>query len=197
MPPKTIKRAIKNCLENLPEKDFKKFCDALISDAGIATSRVENKDYLEVTNVIVSNFGEAKALDVVIELLEDIGCKDKADALVAETKELTSKAGSSRSAGASAGADHVTPEADGALFVDKYREELIQRVTNIPQILDQLLAKEVIDQETYDEISALPTSQKQMRRLYKSLKVARAKDKFYEILEGKEKWLIDDLKKKK
>lgn len=81
MPPKTIKRAIKNCLENLPEKDFKKFCDALISDAGIATSRVENKDYLEVTNVIVSNFGEAKALDVVIELLEDIGCKDKADAL--------------------------------------------------------------------------------------------------------------------
>lgn len=81
--------------------------------------------------------------------------------------------------------------------MDKYREELIQRVTNIPQILDQLLAKEVIDQETYDEISALPTSQKQMRRLYKSLKVARAKDKFYEILEGKEKWLIDDLKKKK
>lgn len=62
-------------------KNFKKFCDALIADAGIATSRVEGKDYLEVTNVIVSNFGEAKALDVVIELLEDNGCKEHADAL--------------------------------------------------------------------------------------------------------------------
>ena len=81
MPPKTIKKAIKNCLENLREKDFKKFCDALIADAGIATSRVEGKDFLDVTNVIVITFGEAKALDMVIDLLEDNGCKEQADAL--------------------------------------------------------------------------------------------------------------------
>ncbi|KAM8735556.1 apoptosis-associated speck-like protein containing a CARD isoform 2-T2 [Acanthopagrus schlegelii] len=194
MPPKTIKKAIKNCLENLREKDFKKFCDALIADAGIATSRVEGKDFLDVTNVVVTNFGEAKALDMVIELLEDNGCKEQADALVAETKELTSKAGSSKSAGASAGTDRVTPKADEH-FVDRYREDLIQRVKTIPQILDQLLTKKVIDQETYDKIRVMRPPQEQMREIYKSLNARACKDIFYEILEEKEKWLIEDLKK--
>ncbi|XP_036929640.1 apoptosis-associated speck-like protein containing a CARD isoform X2 [Acanthopagrus latus] len=195
MPPKTIKKAIKNCLENLREKDFKKFCDALIADAGIATSRVEGKDFLDVTNVVVTNFGEAKALDMVIDLLEDNGCKEQADALVAETKELTSKAGSSKSAGASTGTDRVTPKADGERFVDRYREDLIQRVKTIPQILDQLLTKKVIDQETYDKIRVMRPPQEQMREIYKSLNARACKDIFYEILEEKEKWLIEDLKK--
>ena len=80
--------------------------------------------------------------------------------------------------------------------MDRYREDLIQRVNTIPQILDQLLTKKVIDQETYDKIRVMRPPQEQMRELYKSLNVARAcKDIFYEILEEKEKWLIEDLKK--
>lgn len=80
--------------------------------------------------------------------------------------------------------------------MDRYREDLIQRVKTIPQILDQLLTKKVIDQETYDKIRVMRPPQEQMREIYKSLNVARAcKDIFYEILEEKQKRLIDDLKK--
>ena len=79
--------------------------------------------------------------------------------------------------------------------MDKHKVQLIQRVKTISQILDQLLTKKVIDQETYDKIRAVKPSQEQMRELYSSLNAAVCKDIFYEILEEKQKWLIDDLKK--
>lgn len=75
MAPKT-KKAIQDFLENLTAGNFKKFCQALVDRSDkprIATSKVEGKDFLDVTNVIVTTFGEAKALDVVIELLTE--CK--------------------------------------------------------------------------------------------------------------------------
>uniref|UniRef100_A0A3P9DKC0 Pyrin domain-containing protein n=1 Tax=Maylandia zebra TaxID=106582 RepID=A0A3P9DKC0_9CICH len=84
-------------------------------------------------------------------------------------------------------------------FVDKHRVELIQRVSNIEQILDELQYKEVIDQEQYDKFRALPTSQGRMRELYSGpLKASAAscKDIFYESLLANEKFLVEDLSKK-
>ncbi|KAM6995283.1 apoptosis-associated speck-like protein containing a CARD [Tautogolabrus adspersus] len=76
------------------------------------------------------------------------------------------------------------------------REEAKELVSNIEPILDQLLERGVIQQESYDTIRALPTSQKKMRALFSScLKAGAAvKDIFYEILQEYEKFLIDDLK---
>ncbi len=79
--------------------------------------------------------------------------------------------------------------------MDKYKLQLIDRVTNIPPILDVLLEKEVIDLENYNRIRKLPTSQDKMRELYSGCLQAskRAKDIFYEALKQKERYLIEDL----
>uniref|UniRef100_A0A669B1N8 CARD domain-containing protein n=1 Tax=Oreochromis niloticus TaxID=8128 RepID=A0A669B1N8_ORENI len=80
-------------------------------------------------------------------------------------------------------------------FVDKHRVELIQRVSNIELILDELLKEKVIQQESYDRIRALQTSQEKMRELYSGpLKAGSAsKDVFYQILQTHERLLVNDL----
>uniref|UniRef100_A0A669CQH8 CARD domain-containing protein n=1 Tax=Oreochromis niloticus TaxID=8128 RepID=A0A669CQH8_ORENI len=80
-------------------------------------------------------------------------------------------------------------------FVDEHRVELIQRVTNIELILDELLKEKVIQQESYDRIRALQTSQEKMRELYSGpLKAGSAsKDVFYQILQTHERLLVNDL----
>nr|XP_024655557.1 uncharacterized protein LOC112431243 isoform X2 [Maylandia zebra] len=86
--------------------------------------------------------------------------------------------------------------ADGEHFVDKHSVQLIQGVSNIAPILDELLDKEVIDQEQYDKIRALPTSQDRMRELYSGpLKAGAAyKDIFHQILLANEKFLVNELR---
>lgn len=81
-------------------------------------------------------------------------------------------------------------------FVDKYRCALIGRVSNVAPILDELLTKKVIDQETYERIRSLPTCQEKIRELYCSgLKGGKScKDAFFKSLEKNEPFLLDDLK---
>lgn len=85
----------------------------------------------------------------------------------------------------------------GEHFVDKHRCDLINRVNNVAQILDELLNKRVINQEGYDKIRCLKTRQDQMRELYCSgLKASKAcKDIFFTSLEEHEPYLMDELKK--
>ena len=80
MAPPTIRTAIKNCLKDLTAGELEEFKDALIAEKGVPTSSVEGKNFLVVTRVIDTTFSD-EALKVVIELLNDIGCKKKADAL--------------------------------------------------------------------------------------------------------------------
>lgn len=79
--------------------------------------------------------------------------------------------------------------------MDKYRCALINRVSNIAPILDELLNKKVIDQEAYERIRRLPTCQEKIRELYCSgLKGGKAcRDAFFKSLEKNEPFLIDDL----
>lgn len=80
--------------------------------------------------------------------------------------------------------------------MDKYRSDLIKRVSHIGPILDELLKKKVIDQEAFERIRSLPTSYEKIRELYCSgLKGGKAcKDAFFESLEKNEAFLIDDLR---
>ncbi len=83
--------------------------------------------------------------------------------------------------------------------MDKHQCDLIERVSNIKPILDNLLKKGVIQQEDYDTIGAIQTTQERMRKLYSGpLKAGgqAGKDIFYEILEAKESYLVADLKRK-
>ncbi|MEQ2288610.1 hypothetical protein AMECASPLE_024425 [Ameca splendens] len=79
-------------------------------------------------------------------------------------------------------------------FVDKYRDELIQRVRNIGPILDGLLQQNVLQQEAYNTITSLQTSESQMREIFCCLRAGDAcKDIFHRLLEQKEPFLISDL----
>ncbi|XP_025766776.1 apoptosis-associated speck-like protein containing a CARD [Oreochromis niloticus] len=95
--------------------------------------------------------------------------------------------------GPSAGATGVRALTDGQNhFVDAHEAELIHRVSNIEPILDDLKGK-IIQQEAYDKIRALQTSQEKMRKLYSGpLKAGDAsKEAFYQILKKHEKMLIE------
>lgn len=80
-------------------------------------------------------------------------------------------------------------------FVDKHRVELVQRVTNIPAILDQLLREKVILNDDYDTIRSKPINSEKMRAIYDGpMKKGRAaKDVFYRILKEQERFLVQDL----
>ncbi|XP_049900901.1 uncharacterized protein LOC126390570 [Epinephelus moara] len=83
-------------------------------------------------------------------------------------------------------------------FLDKHRDELIQRVKNTAAILDELLSENVIQQHNYDKIRALPTSQEIMRELFNQPLASsgvQGKETFYKILNKHESYLIDDLKR--
>lgn len=61
--------------------------------------------------------------------------------------------------------------------MDKHRDYLICSVTKVELILKELLTKGVIQQESCDEIKALPTSVEQMRKLFDCLTDAGHGDK--------------------
>ncbi|XP_034730276.1 apoptosis-associated speck-like protein containing a CARD [Etheostoma cragini] len=87
--------------------------------------------------------------------------------------------------------------ADEKHFVDEHRIKLIEKVSNIPAILDELLCENVIQKDSYDKISALPTSKEKMRELFSGpLKASgvQGKEMFYKILNKHEPYLMNDLK---
>lgn len=197
MPGKTIKQALSDTLEDLSEQDFKKFRHRLLDrseEPRIRRNKVEGKDQLDVADVMVSHYTDERALRVAVEILEMIGCTREAKDLVEDAGGLPSDTASS--AGASAGAAGVQPKAGEKHFVDKHQVQLIQRVSRIGPILDELLDEGVINQETYNKIRALPTSQEQMRELYSGPLQASpvCKDIFYKILQEHDKFLVNDLK---
>nr|ACQ59070.1 Apoptosis-associated speck-like protein containing a CARD [Anoplopoma fimbria] len=148
MAPKTVKKVIKDTLANLSKENFDDFCDQLADrrvEPQVKRNRVEGKSFLVVADVLVSTFTEERAPGVVEDLLREIDCHKDADKLVKEIAGLDSKPGSSDTAGPSAGATGVNTMAEGDRsgehFVDKYRARLIDRVSNIEAILDELLDK--------------------------------------------------------
>ena len=80
--------------------------------------------------------------------------------------------------------------------MDKHQSELIKRVSNVGPILDELLCRNVIQQESYDEIKTLPTAEEKMRELISGpLKSIPGKYIFYQILIENEPFLVEDLKR--
>ncbi|KAL6109536.1 uncharacterized protein ACO6RY_12638 [Pungitius sinensis] len=87
-----------------------------------------------------------------------------------------------------------TAPTQGPDFVDEHRAALVDRVSNVGAILDELLAKEVVSQGSYDEIMKITTRRAQMRELYSGPLNAAGrcgKEVFFKILEEKERFLID------
>ncbi|XP_038163577.1 apoptosis-associated speck-like protein containing a CARD [Cyprinodon tularosa] len=185
MAPKTAKKILKEVLENLTKINFDKFRSELVDRGEVKMNQVEDRDFLVVSDVMVSVYTQKQALLVAHEILTEIRCGEAASNLVEEAK----KAGLWSSDGSAGDEEH---------FVDKHMDELIQRVSSVAPILDKLLKFKVIQIETYDEISAERTSQAKMRAIYRGpLRAGRdVKDKFLDILKEQQRPLIDDLMKK-
>ncbi|XP_037636211.1 NACHT, LRR and PYD domains-containing protein 1b allele 1-like isoform X4 [Sebastes umbrosus] len=73
-------------------------------------------------------------------------------------------------------------------IVDRCKDQLIHNVSDVEPILDELLTKMVIQQESYDKISAPPTSEEKMRELLDGhLTAVGSKDIFYDLSVEKQK----------
>lgn len=84
MAPKTIKTLIANTLENLTQMDLEKFRSQLRDRREaprIPRSKVDDKNFLVITDVLVQTFRESGALTVTLQILRDIDCNDDADTL--------------------------------------------------------------------------------------------------------------------
>lgn len=84
-------------------------------------------------------------------------------------------------------------------FVDKHQLELIKRVINVEPILDELLHQHAIQQESYDEIRALPTSEEKMKVLLTGpldSSGVRGKEILHKILTTTEMHLMEHLRMK-
>ncbi|XP_030015113.1 apoptosis-associated speck-like protein containing a CARD isoform X1 [Sphaeramia orbicularis] len=196
MAPDTIRMAILDCLENLEKEDKDKFLYQLIHRGGdpkVRRNKVEGKSLLQITDTLVNTFTEPVAYEVTVELLNKIGCSDDAKELAQVVKSLTSSTPSS-SGEASGRAASRPANATSLHFIDKHRVALINRVTNLDAILDELLGQ-FIDSAGYSKVRAKPTNEEKMREI---LDVAmkggtKCKDILYEILERHEKYLLEEL----
>ncbi|XP_076006364.1 apoptosis-associated speck-like protein containing a CARD isoform X3 [Genypterus blacodes] len=194
MADKSKRKAISFMLENLDAKDLKCFYVQLRNrkeEPRVPRNKVEGKDYLDITDVLVSTFTEDGAVREAERILRKLCLNDEADDLVKETGGQSSAPGSSDAGGSSSGAAVED-------FLKNNAEDLIQGVTetNVKQILDSLKTKKVIDQECYEAIFKIRTSQDQMRTIFIVIKTQQGKNEFYGILEKKEPVLMDELKKK-
>ncbi|KAM3873024.1 apoptosis-associated speck-like protein containing a CARD [Diretmus argenteus] len=167
----SIKREITNMLEDLQENKLKRFRDELRDRDRAGEPRVRRKD------------------------LQGNDCYDTANLLVSTFTEFGALKVSLellRLIGCNREADELDRH-----FVDVHRSALIQNVSMVDSILDELLDHKVMQQDMYDLIRSKPTSQDQMRLLYSGpLKGCgtKGKDILYTILETNHPMLIDNLK---
>uniref|UniRef100_A0A670JHF8 CARD domain-containing protein n=1 Tax=Podarcis muralis TaxID=64176 RepID=A0A670JHF8_PODMU len=79
-------------------------------------------------------------------------------------------------------------------FIEQYREQLIQRTTNVAAVLD-MLHGQILDEEQYQKISSRETNQEKMRELYTLVPGWNhyCKDQLYKALKAKNRFLIADL----
>ncbi|XP_031713790.1 uncharacterized protein LOC116389315 [Anarrhichthys ocellatus] len=160
MASKTLRNALIDTLKRLSKSDLRVFCIQMV-DYGpqpwTDVRALRSRDPTEIANLMVSNFTELGALSVAVDRLTRVGFKDEADRL---------KSGPTSE-------EH---------FVDKNKDYLIHDLRNVEHILDELLNKGVIQQESYDKISALSTSEEKIKELIDGhLKTVGSKDIFHDI----------------
>uniref|UniRef100_A0A3Q4GG39 PYD and CARD domain containing n=1 Tax=Neolamprologus brichardi TaxID=32507 RepID=A0A3Q4GG39_NEOBR len=174
-------------LEDLKKEELEKFKwflrdrDVLVELQPIPKSRLEKASTCDLVDLMVQTYTE-KSVEVTTKVLKKINRNDLEHLKVLVVTDVPAMCSS--------------PKLNRKHFVDKHRVQLIQRVSNVAPILDDLLGSDVISQESYNSIMALPTSQDKMRTLYSHLNTERCNDIFYKILLENEKHLIDEFSAK-
>uniref|UniRef100_A0A3P9BTE5 Pyrin domain-containing protein n=1 Tax=Maylandia zebra TaxID=106582 RepID=A0A3P9BTE5_9CICH len=154
--------------------------DVLVELQPIPESKLEKASTCDLVDLVVQTYTE-KSVEVTKKVFRKINRNDLVQKL-SDNSFLPLFSGSLVHLNSSLSGAFSSTKADQQNhFVDKHRVELIQRVSNIEPILD--------------EIRALQTSQEKMRELYSGpLKAGSAsKDVFYQILQTHERLLLNDL----
>uniref|UniRef100_A0A8C8VPD9 Uncharacterized protein n=1 Tax=Pelusios castaneus TaxID=367368 RepID=A0A8C8VPD9_9SAUR len=179
-------------LKNLTKIELKEFNSKLTDIelkedyTHIPRGELERAECVEIATLLISHYGKAYGVEVAISVLKAINQRDLADKLTKATRVpgqvlapifLQKKARS-----------------PGMHFVDRHREQLIQRVTLVEGVMDKLLG-DVLDNEEYQTIKAERTNPMKMRKLYEfTLSWNKyCKDQLYEALKDKCKFLVKDL----
>uniref|UniRef100_A0A8C9XX57 CARD domain-containing protein n=1 Tax=Sander lucioperca TaxID=283035 RepID=A0A8C9XX57_SANLU len=156
-------------LEDLSLSHFRLFCSKLLREdllrerQSTVSALAADHDFTEITGLLVSTFTEDGALSVAPGTFVETKRKPKLLTIFWKCYTRVSVSVSTN-------------------------YHLIHVMSNVEPILDELLTKGVIEQESFDKISALPTSEEKMMELLDDhLKTVGDKDIFYNIIE---KWLF-------
>ncbi|XP_034624224.1 apoptosis-associated speck-like protein containing a CARD isoform X1 [Trachemys scripta elegans] len=210
---KTVRDHLVDTLEELTQDGFKRFKTKLnvfpvkAGYSNIPRGQLEKADVLDVCDKLISFYLEKYAVEVTVEVLTAINERELADRLRKATG--TGSGGEGHQPGPSDGATgkevsggkgQKPGPSDGATgkeeahFVDRYRVQLIERTAPVEPILD-LLHGDILDEEQYQTIRSGNTNQEKMRKLYLLMPSwnKKCKDRLYEALKAKNKFLIEDL----
>ncbi|KAJ6652118.1 hypothetical protein lerEdw1_013158 [Lerista edwardsae] len=160
--------------------------------ANIPEVRLQRADAGDLSGLLVSYYGPRSAVQVTVEALEAANCAEQAEKL-REVAGIGSVSIAQRSI--QLGNRRLRAVPPPALhFVDRHREELIQRTATVEGVLDMLYST-VLDDEQYQRIASRGTSQEKMRELYSLMRCwdNSCKDRLYEALKAKNRFLVADL----
>ncbi|XP_036166399.1 apoptosis-associated speck-like protein containing a CARD isoform X2 [Myotis myotis] len=170
--------AILDALEELTADELKKFKMKLLSVplrdgyGRIPRGALLPMDAVDLTDKLVSCYLEAYAAQLTAQVLRDMGMQDTAERLQAPAR---------------APAPH---------FVDRHREALIQRVTDVNGVLDALYGS-ILREEQYQAVRAEATNPDKMRKLfgYAPAWNRACKDRLLQALRDTQPYLVDDLER--
>uniref|UniRef100_A0A8D2LNI5 Apoptosis-associated speck-like protein containing a CARD n=1 Tax=Varanus komodoensis TaxID=61221 RepID=A0A8D2LNI5_VARKO len=172
------KEAVAGDLANDELKRFKAKLSELPVREGydnLPRGRLQKADDLDLSDLLVSHYTEGYAVEVAAAALGAINCQPQAERL---RRVIRRDAAS----------------APGMHFIDRHREQLILKTTNVEAVLDMLYGF-ILDDEQYQKISSSGTNPEKMRELYKLVPSWNdsCKDQLYKALKAKNRFLIDDL----
>ncbi|XP_045903012.1 lysozyme g-like [Micropterus dolomieu] len=90
MPPKTVKRALTDMLEDLSDIQLMQFCSAILDrrdEPRVRRRALEGQNYLEIVDVLVTTFTESGANEVALETLKEIGCNAQRESFAKDISE--------------------------------------------------------------------------------------------------------------
>uniref|UniRef100_A0A674J072 Apoptosis-associated speck-like protein containing a CARD n=1 Tax=Terrapene triunguis TaxID=2587831 RepID=A0A674J072_9SAUR len=183
-------------LDDLGEDDLKRFKHKLKrmqlekGYQAIPWGRLEKGDPVDVTDLLISHYGERYGVEVAVQVLREIKHRALAERL---TEAISAGKPSSPSSISASPRRPSTPGGDEH-FVNQHRAQLIQRVMAVDGILDSLYGP-VLDLEQIQSIRAERSSVEKMRKLYELVPKwdNDCKDRLYQALKEKHRPLVEEL----
>ncbi|XP_026071832.1 apoptosis-associated speck-like protein containing a CARD [Carassius auratus] len=183
-----------DCLENLDSDELKIFkwhlTQGVNEFAKIPKSQLENEPRCAIVECMINRFQTDGAGELTLLVLKKMNQMNSAKELQEKLgkKEDSLQSKHTAEAGTAQKQEGCKP---GAEFVEKHRTDLINGVSLVDPIADDM--KPLIGDEKYHIILNSGTRPAQMRALMNFLTSARLKDQLYQSLLKHERFLVEDL----